>query len=167
MIVEDLRKDRTLCPYFDLGMVKCYDQTACNRCEFGDRMRQSKLREASRLLLFCEKDVLRQTEKAGGDMWWTYPIVLREETMDRLGLERNLFFQIAVADGGPGVFLKNPVGEIDCHLFVNESKRFTITRKEAYGIPNENAVRKFDETFFMNLRACVNRASGKKGGWCL
>ena len=175
MSFEDIKNARNpfreyyakYCPYFTTGLVLCKNQKRCISCEFADRMRQSIVLRNKNLPLFVPSDALRQTKKGGGDTWWHFPIILSEEVMDRLGLEKNVFFQIAIAEGGGGVFKKNPVGPVDCHLFANPSKKFTISRNEAYGIPDERAVRRYDELFFMDLHKVIKYARTKIGVWCL
>ena len=155
------------CKHFPSGYVYCSNYKDCERCELGDRIRRDKAMKSASVI-FSFSDARRQTEKANGDMWWHFPIILSPEAMLRLDIECNMFYQIAVADFGPGCFLKNPAGEIDCHLFANSCKRFTISRKEAYGIPTDAAVRKYDDLFFMGLEKAVKIAFAKKEGvWCL
>ena len=164
---ERLKNKDYYCPHFPVGYVECRYPRDCQRCELGDRIRRSNAVATNNVPLFTYRDARRQTDKGGGAMWWNYPIILSEECMERLGFEKNIFFQIAVADTGSGVFLKNPTGPIDCHLFTNPSRKFTITRNEAYGIPNERAVELYDKLFFYDLGKLINKLSSAKGGWCL
>lgn len=169
----DLAKERRssrreYCTHFPYGYVKCENSPSdCTRCLLGDRIRREAVMQKTKGLLFISSDVLRQTEKGGGDMWWHFPILLSKEAMERLHLSNNIYYQVAVADGGPGVFLKNPVGQIECHLLVDPSKTFTITRNEAYGIPNESACRRFDNFFFYGLEKTVKDKLKARGVWCL
>lgn len=157
----------TMCPYFKDGFVECAGYRDCKRCDIGQRIRRDNVLRHNNYPLFSWRDARRNTEKGRGQNWWHFPIILSEEVMEKLGLEKNLFFQIAIAEGGGGVFHHNPCGEIDCHLFVNPSKKFTIGRHEAYGIPDERAVAKFDELFFMDLHKVIKYAESKIGVWCL
>ena len=110
------------------------------------------MRSNTDIPLFCDRDCLRQTKAGGGETFYQKPIVLTEAVMERLGIEKTLFNQIAIAYGGSGVFVQNKVGAVDCFLFADKRKRFTIYRFEAYGIPNERAVEKYEKLFFMGLR---------------
>lgn len=165
---EERRKGNDIsCPHFPYGYVECYYPRFCDRCELGDRIRRDRVTKAKSFPLFTHSDTLRQTDKGGGAMLWHYPIILTERALERLGIDKNVYNQIAVADGGPGVFLKNSAGEIDIHLFTDKEKIFTITRAETYGIPNENAVRRYDEWFFLGLRKYIDSVNAKRGGWSL
>ena len=165
-IAKEKRKySREYCFHFPYGYVKCssYD---CLCCEFGDRIRRQNAVDTCNTPLFSHSDVLRQTEKGGGDMLWHYPVVLKEDTMKRLNLESNIYYQIAIVDGGPGVFLKNTCGAIDCHLFANQNFKFTISRNDVYGVPNDYVVRIYDELFFLGLDKALKRAIELKKGRC-
>ena len=171
MKVSNFKEDRfsNSCPHFTIGYVECRFPRDCSRCEFADRIRRDNAAKNNSFLLFGSKDARRQTEKGGGADWWHLPIILTENAMHRLGIEKNLFYQIAIADGGPGVFLKNGVAAVDCHLFADPSKQFTISRHEAYGVPNEHAVKRYDDLFFMDLHKVISFAiaNKQKGAWCL
>ena len=172
MKVENVKRERLLgkdhyCPHFLGGYVECYPPRHCSRCDFADRIRYDTAEKNKAELLFTGKDVLRQTEKGGGADWWHFPIILTEEAMDRLHIEKNLYYQIAIADGGPGVFLKNRFGYLDIHLLADPRKKYVISRGDAYGIPTAKAVRRYDSLFFMDLHKVINNANASKGVWCL
>ena len=168
MIFEDMRKRRDgYCTNFHYGYVKCRNGYDCIRCTLGDSIREENIRKYSEELLFTDRDVRSISEKAKGDVWWHYPVVLSPEVMAKLGLELNIVNQIAIASSGSGVFPRNPVGMLDIYLYSNPQKRFTITRNEAYGIPNDKAVSRYDELFFWDLKKLINKLDNQKGVWCL
>ena len=168
--LSKLRREGRLeyCVHFPHGYVKCESGGRnCTTCTFADRVRRERYQNLTQGFFFLYIHALKQTEKSGGDTWLNYPIILSPDVMKKHNIEPNLLFQIAVADFGPGVFLKNPVGFIDCHLFALPTKKFTISRNEAYGIPNETACRRYDGLFFLGLEEAVKKQRSKKGVWCL
>lgn len=168
MIFENRNKNLNgYCSKFPYGYVLCKNGYDCLRCTFGDDVRKDNVKRFSDVPLFTEKDARRQTLNDKGDCFWHYPVILKPETLEDLGFEKNVFFQIAIAEGGAGVFSKNPVGYLDCCLFSNPAKKFTICRHNVFGIPNSAAVRRFDEMFFLDLGKRVYSLDNRKGVWCL
>jgi len=143
---------RGLCPHIRYGSVLCKNGFNCLFCEIADRIRISRSIECDDYPLFYWKDCLVQTKHAGGDCFYNKPLVLTEDAMDRLGIERSIYNQIVFAYGGPGVFLKNKGGQIDVYMVNDHSKKFVISRYETYGIPNPQTIEKYDELFFFGLK---------------
>lgn len=146
---------RPMCKHFKHGNVECRNGFRCTNCEFADRVRADLAISYRDLPLFSYGDCLKQTPKGGGANWYKKPIILSPAVMARNGIEQSLFYQIAIAYDGSGVFAQNPSGPIDCYLLGNKQKKITISRRDAYGIPNEWAVRRYDELFFMGLKKLV------------
>lgn len=168
MIFENRNKNLNgYCSQFPYGYVLCRNGYDCLRCTLGDRIRQDNAKKYADVPLFTYRDARKFTDKAKGATWWHYPIILSPEVMEQLGLECSIYNQIAIADGGGGVFAKNPVGYIDVYLFANPQKRFTITRNQSFGIPNAAAVRRYDELFFWDLAGKIDKLDNQKGAWCL
>ena len=152
ILSRERKKSGGYCIHFPHGYVKCDNHYFCDKCLIADRIRISKVRGNSEIPLFCDRDCLRQTKAGGGENFYRKPIVLTEAAMERLCIEKTLFNQMAFAYGGSGVFVQNKVGAVDCFLLSDKEKKFTIYRFEAYGIPNERAVEKWEKLFFMGLR---------------
>ena len=150
------RQTQEWCHQIPNGYVRCTNYHACAICELADRIRVNRARETKHLPLFYWRDALPQTKAKRGENWYRMPVILSPECMDRLKLEKNLINQIMVADGGPGCFKNNVAGEIDGYLLCDKSKRITVTRMECFGIPNERAVARYDEYFFLGLSRLVN-----------
>lgn len=142
---------RGFCVHFPEGYVKC-ERFNCDFCELGDRIRLTNVRLHNKESLFSDRNCLRQTKAGGGETYYNKPIVLTEKAMERLGIQLNLYNQIAIAIGGSGCFVKNVSGAIDCCLFSDKNFTFTIYRFETYGIPDARAVEKYESLFFMGLR---------------
>lgn len=139
-----------LCTHIPNTYINCYNQD-CSRCDIADRYRKQIMRADNHILLFRDKNCLRMTEKGGGLCFYQRPVVLKEKTMERLGIEVNLLHQIAIAYDGPGCLPKNVVGPVDIYLFLNPTRKFTVGRHELYGVPDEKAVKRYDDLFFMDL----------------
>lgn len=97
------------------------------------------------------KNVLRQTPKGGGETFFRRPIVLKEEAMERLGITKHLYYQIAIATGGPGCWIKNSAGFIDAYLYGDPGREILVYRHEVYGIPDEAAVERYNKLFLLKL----------------
>ena len=152
ILTAEQKRAEGYCTHFPNGFLNCDNYFDCCRCTVADRIRTTNNRKDRNFLLLNDRDCLRQTKSGGGETLYNKPIVLKEKAMERLGIEKTLFNQIAVAYDGPGVFVKNPGGEIDCYLFNDKDFKFTISRYETYGIPNMAAVEKWEELFFMGLK---------------
>ncbi len=154
------RVGKNYCPHFKNGFIACFDRH-CDRCALADRMRLSSAVNNKDILLFTERDALRQTPKGGGETWYKKYIIVSPAALEKHGITVNLYNQIAYAYDGSGCFIKNPCGYVDCILFSDMRVRFTICRHEAFGLPNPRAIERFDELFFMNLKSKIN---GKECG---
>lgn len=155
---EALRRE-SLCVHFGGGYVPCQANYLCNACVIADRLRAGRAAERTELLL-RESDCLRQTPKGGGCDFFGKPIVLRPEAFSRLKLPVRAVDQIVVAYDGPGVFVTNPSGAIDVCSYADPSKRFTVTRRETYGIPTQTACRRLDALFIWDLEAKLYKGGG-------
>ena len=149
---SSIKAFKGFCIHFPEGLVTCKNNADCEKCELGDRIRLSNIRSNNSELLFSDRDCLRQTKAGGGETFYMKPIVLTEKAMERLGIKLNLYSQIAIAGGGCGCLVNNPVGPIDCYLLSDPKKVFTIYRHECYGIPSPRAVEKYEDLFFVGLR---------------
>ena len=167
MIIERKKAENGFCPNFPYGYVECRNGFDCMRCTFGDRVRKDVVKRIADVPLFSYRDVRNYTVRQKGADWWHYPIILSSETLEALELEKNIYYQLAVADSGSGVFHKNPMGYIDIYLYANPQKRFTITRNQALGIPNCAAVRRYDELFFWDLAGHIDKLDSARGVWHL
>ncbi len=167
--IVDIKEDESwrYCKFFPYGYVPC--NKGCDKCFYKFLHYRNENIKRNEGVLFTWHDALNQTKKEGGDVWLRSPIILSKECVERLGLDKNMFYQIAVAISGPGCYKKEPVGIIECCLYVAGGKQFTITRNEAYGIPNGFACRRYDELFYSGLERAVKVAiaNNKKGAWCL
>ena len=140
------------CDKFPDGLARCISGHYCNMCPLEDRIRINKSRSEISSILFDSKNCLRQTPAGGGENFYNMPLVLTEKAMDRYHVPKNLFNQIVVAYGGAGCFPKNKGSVIDVFLLADPERRFLITRYDIYGIPNMQAVEKYEELFFMGLK---------------
>lgn len=140
------------CEHFPDGLVKCDNYHSCYLCTLADRIRATNAQKDTSLILFDNKNCLRQTPSGGGENFYNKPIVLTEKAMKRLHIEQSLFNQMAIAFGGAGCFPKNKASAIDCYLLSDPERVFIISRYETYGIPDMRAVEKYEELFFMGLR---------------
>lgn len=148
-------KNRNLsefCHHFPEGLVKCDNYKQCMSCVFADRIRMTNQRKSREYPLFWERDCLKQTKVGGGETFYNKAIVLSEDCMERLGIEKILFNQIAIAFGGCGCFVQNKVGPIDIYLLSDPNEKYLVYRNEVCGIPNDAAVKKWENLFFMGLR---------------
>ena len=137
-----------MCMYFPHGYVNCKNNYNCALCEFADRMRKAR---PVNVPLFSWGDALPQTQKKGGDNFYYKPVILSSDALRRNNIEPTLANQIMIAVDGSGCFVKNKCGPIDGYLVAEPLKRITVSRNECYGIPNENAARKYDELFFYGI----------------
>ena len=151
---------RLLYPY---AQVTCDLNYMCDFCEIPHRIQQNRRdREDEEFTLFGRGDVLRQTPKGGGLNWYMRPIVLKPDAMRRLGIKVNLVNQILIAYDGSGVFARNPAGMIDGYLVCDRNRRYTFSRHDVYGVPNEQACAKYFEYFGINLNRPERRMDGMK-----
>ena len=139
------------CTKFPHGYVRCENFHLCSICEVADRVRKSNFQATSKLPTFDWRDALPQTPARGGENWYGKPVILSLEALDRLKIERHLINQIMVAYDGPGCFKRNEAGEIDGFLLCDKQKKITVNRKECFGIPTQQAARKYDEYFYLGL----------------
>lgn len=135
------------CIHLPDGIVRCDSSYCCDRCQIADRIERNTGRAVYKLPLFGWRDALPQTPSKKGETWYGLPVILSPEVMVRLGLEQNLKNQIVIAVGGPGVFKKNPCGEIDGLLYADFKRRVTVTRNECYGLPTARACEIYDRYF--------------------
>lgn len=139
-----------LCPHLPNGYLVCYAHH-CDHCEIADRIRSSNAREAKDVPLFEKNNCLRQTPKGGGEIFYKRPVVLSENAMKKYGLKLKLFYQLAFAYDGGGCLPKNTAGPVDIYLFADDTIKLTVLRFELLGVPNEDALKRYDKIFFMGL----------------
>lgn len=156
---EDLRS-RGLCLHFGNGYVPCRNNYWCMGCELADRIRAHAVAQ-EKTLYFSDSDCLRQTPKGGGANWYQKVILLKPTAFERYNIPLVAVNQFAVAVGGPGVFVSNPVGAVDIRLLVDSRAEYTISRIDAYGIPSLEGCRKIDRLLCMDLeRRCYRKDGG-------
>ena len=149
----DFEADRIkqgLCPHLPAGYLTCHDRH-CSTCEIADRIRATKAREHCDKPLFDKENCLRQNARDGGDIFFRRLVVLSEDVMKRLCIEKSLYYQIAYAYDGAGCLPKNKAGPVDIYLVADEKMRYTVYRYELLGIPNEDALRYYEKIFFMGI----------------
>ena len=146
---------RNSCIRFPTGYVDCVSGFRCESCEFAERLRHDRLKNVP---LFGWRDALPQTETYGGQTWYRRPVLLSPEAMKKHGIEPLTINQVFICEDGPGMFKRNPAGEIDGYLLCNRLERFTVMRSECYGIPTLRAAEKYDEYFFLGLVKLLRKA---------
>ena len=141
---------RLLHPY---AKVVCHLDYRCEYCDVAARIQQNKREQTLDVdePLFTCRDALKMTPKANGSDFYFRPVILKPESMTRLGIKSNLINQIFFCDGGSGIFPCNPAGMIDGYLVSDRKERFTITRHDVYGVPNGSAVQRYFDLFGINL----------------
>ena len=149
-----VRSFRGMCfiPHVD---VKCYYHN-CNLCDIADRYRKNVCDHTKTFsTLFDHTDVLRKTVNGGGLEYVYRPVILKPEAMKAKGIEVCLFNQILVTTDGGGMFSHNPGSELDGYLVSDRYRTktiYTFGRQDVYGVPNEQAVKRFKELFLIDLR---------------
>ena len=141
---------RLLLPYHE---VECHFFYMCDYCDVCHRIRQIKAcEELNDSLLFDWHDVLPMTPKGGGSDFYKRPVILKPESMRRVGMKVNLINQLFYADGGSGCFKHNPSGMVDGYILLNAADRYTFFRNDFYGVPNESAVKRFKSLYGKNIK---------------
>ena len=135
------------CLHLNDARVRCESNFHCERCVLADRIAVSTGKAVFDRPLLGYRDTIPQTPSQKGEVWFGKPVLLSSEALSRLGFPQSLRYQVAIAEDGPGVFKHNPVGEIDCVLYVNPTVHFIVTRNECYGMPNERACRLYDSAY--------------------
>ena len=152
------------CRHIPDGYARCENGGFCATCLLGDRIRRSQYRATGTLPLFGWRDALPQTPSTGGENWYSMPVILSPEAMDRCGLRRHLLYQIVVAVDGPGLFKKNVCGDVDAYLLCDRTRFVTVSRRECFGIPTQRAADLYDRYFFLELgRLLKQRNVAPKG----
>ena len=141
---------RLLHPY---AKVVCRLDYHCDYCDVAARIHQNKREQTSdnNEPLFTWRDALKMTPKAQGSNFYRRSVILKPESMSRLGIKPNLINQIFFCDGGSGMFACNPAGMIDGYLVSDRKERYTITRHDVYGVPNDSAVQRYFDLFGIDL----------------
>ena len=142
-------------PYYTGG---CRHNHQCNRCTIAERFRQSN-REFTEIKgeLFGYYDVLPKTPKGGGIEYVYKPLILKPEAMEAHGIKLELFNQIFIATDGAGMFSKFPGSQIDGYLLSDRRKIYTFGRQDFFGVPNERAVKRFEDLFLIDLNKYIER----------
>lgn len=142
-------------PYYTGG---CRYNHQCSCCAIAERFRQSN-RESTEIKgeLFGYCDVLPKTPKGGGIEYVYKPLILKPEAMEAHGIKLELFNQIFIATDGAGMFSKFPGSQIDGYLLSDRRKIYTFGRQEFFGVPNERAVKRFEDLFLIDLSKYIER----------
>lgn len=140
------------CPRMPYAVVKCNNGFNCLRCEIADRVRLTIKNDCKDLPMFYWRDCILRTARYGGDDFYKKIIVLTEEAMTKIGVEVNIFNQLAFAYDGAGCFPKNPGSQLDIYLVNDHSKKYTICRTDVYGVATEQTINKYDALFFLGLK---------------
>ena len=137
---------KTLCKFYPFGYLDCVNgQHLCGSCEVANKYRAS-ISEKTSFELFGSNDALPLTKK-GCTNFIDKLLILKPDTMKRLELPENALFQFVVAEPSPGCFENNPVGFIDCILFADRSRTFTVYRNEVFGVPSVAAMALYNSYF--------------------
>ena len=149
------KADCIMIPYYSGGCRYAHD---CWRCPLANRVKNSN-REFTRESgeLFGYYDVLPKTPKGGGIEYVYKPLILKPEAMEAHGIELELFNQIFIATDGAGMFSKFPGSQIDGYLLSDRRKIYTFGRQEFFGVPNERAVKRFEDLFLIDLNKYIER----------
>ena len=155
MLKAFTKADCVRIPYYTGG---CRYEHHCNRCAIAERFRQSN-REFTEIKgeLFGYYDVLPKTPKGGGLEYVYKPLILKPEAMEAHGIKLELFNQIFVATDGAGMFSEFPGSQIDGYLLSDRRKIYTFGRQEFFGVPNERAVKRFEDLFLIDLNKYIER----------
>ena len=146
-----LREDacrKNICMHFPSGYVRCENNGRCSLCDFADRLRRNR---PPNVPLFTYRDALKQTKKSGGENFLGKPVLLTPECMLRLRIERNALYQMAMVYDGAGAFPMNSGSTVDVYLIADRTKRYTVGRKELYGIPTPDCARRYDELYLLGV----------------
>lgn len=145
------RISRSLCyrnPYLS---VRCDFGFRCDRCTVADGIRSENINKiSSNGFLFDQYDTLPKTPKFDGANYLYRPLVLSVESLKARSIDVNAYNQIVVSVDGAGMY--SPGCELDCYFVSSPGKIYTFSRGEILGVPNEKAIKKFNELFFIDLR---------------
>lgn len=134
------------------GVVDCDCNYHCDLCFLAYDIRKNKREQRlDDALLFSWRDTLKMTPKGGGLNWYRRPVILKPDSMRAKGITVNLINQILFCDDGSGCFACNPAGMVDGFLVIDRKERYTFTRHDIYGVPNEAAVAKYYELYGIDL----------------
>ena len=152
MMFKDLNFNgycRLLLPY---ARVECRFNYLCDCCDVCYNIRKNKMETVvDDAFLFDHRDVIPGTPKYGGGNWYKRAVILKPGAMRREGITVNLINQLLFAYGGSGVFAHNLSGMVDGFLLSDRSKEYTFFRNDIYGIPNEDAVRKYYDLYRIKI----------------
>ena len=154
-----------LCYRLPYGVV-CNNDHKCNSCDIYYNIRENKGENVSDPdSLLSWRHTIKATSKAGGADWYLRPLLLKPEAMSRVGLALNDLNQIVVAYNGSGMFQYNPSGMIDVYLAASPSRRYTFSRQDFYGVPNDAACEYYREEYDIKInnseRRCNNDLAKK------
>ena len=136
---------RMLLPH---ARVECKMNYICDCCDVCFTIRKNIIETPTdESFLFDHRDIIPMTPKFGGGNWYRRPVILKPEAMRREGITVNLINQIMFARGGSGVFAHNLSGMVDGVLVADMRKEYTFFRNDIYGIPNNEAARKYRELY--------------------
>lgn len=143
-----------LCMQMPYAKVRCDYSHRCHSCEIADRIRKNMRDSAVTHEMFGYYDVKKRTPKGGGLEWVYKPLVLRPESMERVGIPLDLYHQIFIVTGGSGMLSINSAGMVDGYLSADR-KSYTFIRHDFFGIPNEAAAEKYDKLFITNIKKLI------------
>lgn len=137
---------QNFCKFYPLGYFECINgKHYCGSCSIANKYR-AKVSESISFELFGPQDALPLTPK-GCDNFVDKLLVLKPDTLKQLSLPQNALFQFVMAEPSPGCFKDNPTGFIDCILFADRSRSFTIYRNDVYGVPTSVAMARYNNCF--------------------
>ena len=144
---------KAFCKFYPFGYVSCVNgQHLCGSCEVANKFR-AIVSEKTSFELFGPNDALPLTKK-GCTNFTDKLLILRPEAMKRLELPENVLFQFVVAMPSPGCFEHNPVGFIDCILFADRNRTFTVYRNEVFGVPSDLTMALYNSYFNKAIDNC-------------
>lgn len=153
MIMRKLSTDKLVCYKVKWITLACRDDHDCERCQFADSVRKDRIeRNKHEGELFDHNDVRLMTPKGNGRDWYLMPIIAKPDTLRRAGIDVNMYNQIFITTSGAGMFYANAGSELDGYFLSDRSKIFSFGRQDFYGIPNDKAVSRYEDLFFIDLK---------------
>ena len=153
---KTIKNTDSACVILDITR-RCFNSYRCYSCGYFEEHILNIHRLFCDELLFGYYDVLPKTPKGGGIEYVYRPLILKPEAMEAHGIKLELFNQIFVATDGAGMFSKFPGSQIDGYLLSDRRKIYTFGRQEFFGVPNERAVKRFEDLFLIDLSKYIER----------
>ncbi len=153
MKMKRFETSRELCYKIPYTTLACRNGHDCARCEIADSIRKVRIeKNKDNSELFFWNDVRPATPMGGGRSWIYMPVISKPETLKKAGLEVNMYNQIFITTDGLGMFFGNDGSELDGYFLAEPNKVYTFGRQDFYGIPNDKAVRRYEELFLIDLK---------------